>query len=223
MERKTGRKTLRLTGIKTGISAEYGIKIKLWRKNMHDPNVHPSKKTSHYIILGVLVVALLAVAAFVGGSLLRDSSKNSKKADFQIMAAEGLPQTPFELIGGVISQEGNSLFIQAIQMNEALKMTGGKGVDKKGGNSNTGPATEVVITHETEFYRDATWDPYLSGEASKSNLGNEIQQEIVPGSADEVGPGSSVTVWGERNGDRVVAKYILYTLPFPEDDRKITK
>jgi len=205
------------------MNAVYGIYAKIRKQNMNESNSHPTKKNGRYILLVLLIIAILAVAAFVGGNLLRKQGAVSEKEDFQIVAAEGLPQTPFELIGRVISKEGNSLFVQAKQMNEALGMVGGKGVDKKGSNDNTVPATEVVITHETEFYRDATWDPYLSGEASKSNLGNEIQQEILPGSEDELGPGSTVTIWGERNGDRVVAEYILYSLPFPDSDKKIIK
>jgi len=190
---------------------------------MNDTNSQPQKKTNRYFLLGLLVILLLAASAFVGGNLLRKQQAAIEKEEFQVIAAEGLPGTPFELVGGVLSQEGNSLFVQAKQMNEALGLIGGKGVDKKGGNDNVGPPTEVVMTHETEFFRDSTWDPYLSGEASKSNLGNEIQQEIVPGSADELGEGSTVTVWGERNGDRVVAEYILYSLPFPVGDKKIIK
>jgi hypothetical protein len=187
-----------------------------------DNKTQTSKKTTRNIALAVLLVVLLATAAFVGGNLLRKQDATSEKDDLNIITAEGLPETSFELVGGVISQDGNSLFVQVIQMNEALGLIGGKGVDKKG-DIDSGPPTEVVITHETEFFRDATWDPYFSGKASKSNLGNEIQQEIVPGSAEEIGPGSSVTVWGERNADRVVAELILYSLPWPEDDKKIIK
>lgn len=193
---------------------------------MNNDNIQTPKKTTRNIIIAVFAVALLAAAAFVGGSLLRKQQAVSEKEDFQIVAAEGLPQTAFELVGDVTSQEGNSLFVQARQMNEALGLIGEKGgVDKKGGIENTTPPTEVVITHETEFFRDSTWDAYISGEADKGALVSvgEIQQEIIPGSADELGAGSTVTVWGERNGDRVVAEFVLYSLPFPEDNRKITK
>ena len=191
---------------------------------MNNHNTQPSNKTTRNIILAVLAVALLATAAFVGGSLLREGQAASEKDDFKIVAAEGLPETSFELLGGVMNREGNSLFVQAEQMNEALGLIGDKGgVDEKGSNENTSPPTEVVISHETEFHRDSTWDIYISGEADKNDLGNQIQQEIVPGSAEEIGPGSRVTVWGERNGDRVVAEFILYSLPWPYDDRKITK
>jgi len=192
---------------------------------MDNANSQPSNKITRNIILAVLAVVLLAAAAFVSGSLLRKQQTVSEKDEFKIVAAEGLPETPFELIGEVISREGNSLFVQARQMNEALDLVGGKGIDKQNGNSNPGPPTEVVINHDTEFFRDSTWDAYLSGEADKSALGGvgEIQQEIVLGSVDEVGPGSSVTVWGERNGDRVGAEYILFSLPFPESEGKIFK
>jgi len=182
--------------------------------------------TTRNIILAILAIALLAAAAFVAGNLLRDGKAASEKDEvFKIIAAEGLPDTPFELIGGVISQEGNSLSVQARQMNESLGLVGGKGIDRKGGSNDSGPPTEVVITHETEFFRDSTWDIYISGEADKGALGGagQVQQEIVPGSADELGTGSTVTVWGIRNGDRVVAEIILYSLPFPDSEGKIFK
>lgn len=191
---------------------------------MENQNTQSSNKTPLYILIGILVVAILATAAYVGGNLLQKRHTNSEKEnEFKVLAAEGLPHTPFELNGRVISQEGNILFVQAKQMNETLDMVGGKGVDKKdGSNSNLGPATEVVINHDTEFYRDATWEPFISGTVDKSDLsGDEIQQEIVPGSADELVTGSDVTIWGERNGDRVVAEFILYSLPFPENSGKI--
>jgi hypothetical protein len=192
---------------------------------MNNDNIQTPNRTTRNIVLAILAVTLLAVAAYVGGGLIRKQKTASEKGDFQIVAAEGLPDAPFELIGSVSSREGNSLFVETKGMNEALGLIGGKGgVDKKDSNENTSPPTEIVISRETVLYRDSTWDAYISGEADKDDLrGNQIQQEIVPGSAEELGPGSSVTVWGERNGDRVVAEFVLYSLPFPADDKKITK
>lgn len=186
---------------------------------MDNNNTPGYNKTTHNIVLAVLAVALLAAATFVGGSLLRKQQSESENGDIKIVAAEGLPETVFELIGGVISKEGNSLFVQSKQ-NQAIGLIGGRGVEA---GKDAGPPTEVVITHNTEFYRDTTWDAYRTGEKDRSALrgGGEVQQEIVPGSADELGPGSGVTVWGERNGDRVVAEFILYSLPLPS--RKITE
>ena len=80
---------------------------------MINPNTQTSEKTTRYVVLGVLVVILLAAAAFVGGSLLRGTSENTKEADFQIVAAEGLPKTAFELVGEVALQEGNSLYVHS--------------------------------------------------------------------------------------------------------------
>jgi hypothetical protein len=36
---------------------------------------------------------------------------------------------------------------------------------------------------------------------------------VEPGSADEIGTNSMVTVWGERRGDRVIAEFILFQPP----------
>ena len=190
---------------------------------MENENTTPIKNTNFYFLLGVLIVLLLAAAAYVGGRLLREGKAVSKKEEsIEILAAQGLPEIPFELVGDVSSQDGNSLFVQTKQLNKTLGIIAEKGVDGDSSIGYTSPPTEVVITHETELFRDATWDPFFSGEANKEEfLGGQIQQEILPGSPDELGSGSSITVWGERNGDRVVAEYILYSLPFP--DEKIIK
>jgi hypothetical protein len=146
-----------------------------------DNNTQTSQKTTRNIILAVLTVVLLAVAAYVGGSLLRKQQAASENSEFKVIAAEGLPETSFELIGGVVTQEGNSLFVQPRQ-NQAIGMIGKRGVEA---SDETGPSTEVVITHDTEFFRDSTWDAYISGEKDRSALrgAGEVQQEIVPGDA----------------------------------------
>ena len=52
---------------------------------MNNDNTQTSNKTTRNIFLAVLAVALLAGAAFVGGSLLRKQETDSKKDDFKII------------------------------------------------------------------------------------------------------------------------------------------
>jgi hypothetical protein len=38
-----------------------------------------------------------------------------------------------------------------------------------------------------------------------------IQQQVEPGSLDEIGSNSMISAWGERRGDRVIATVLLYS------------
>jgi hypothetical protein len=40
-----------------------------------------------------------------------------------------------------------------------------------------------------------------------------LQQKVAEGSLDEIGENSSLTVWGKKTGDRVVADVIVYSEP----------
>lgn len=78
-----------------------------------------------------------------------------------------------------------------------------------------GPSTEVVITHDTEIYKDTTFENFnfVMEEGAMPKMPDKIEQKIEPGSAGEIGPNAFVTVWGERRGDRVIATFILYEPP----------
>jgi hypothetical protein len=67
----------------------------------------------------------------------------------------------------------------------------------------------VVVAHDTAVYRDITQkalDQLPSGE-------QKIQQVVELGAIDEADSNSEITVWGEKNGGRVVAKVLVYSLP----------
>jgi hypothetical protein len=72
-----------------------------------------------------------------------------------------------------------------------------------------GPVVEVVVTHDTMIYKDATAPP--SGPPSGDQ---KIQQVVAPGSLDDLGENVHMQVWGERRGDRVVARVVFYSVPF---------
>jgi len=186
-----------------------------------------------WIIGGILIVGLLAAAAFVSGRLLNrqaEGTTNKFKVDFT--DAEEIPQTEPEIVGLVTAVDGDTLTVQEFNMNNALGMTGGTGVVIESIEVENpedldelpipefigadGPVTEVVITLETEIYQDVTFGDIamISDGDAMPELPDEIKIEVEPGTADEIGANSFITVWGERRGDRVVATIILFQPPF---------
>ncbi len=69
--------------------------------------------------------------------------------------------------------------------------------------------SEVVITHDTQVYRDVTSPPFKSS----PQKGQRVQQVVEPGQIEEIGEDSNVQVWGRQNGDRIIAEVLLYSIP----------
>jgi len=180
-----------------------------------------------YIILTVVVI-IVSAAAFVGGRLLNGQAGvlgflpfgNGGMSSFAIdmELAPELPTTQPEADGSLIERQDNTLILQTY----SLEVGSGGGVivssgaaDSGTGESinvetgNDGPKVEVVITKETKIYRDAT-QFNLDAASSESQ---EIQQVVEPSSLDELGKNAMVTVWGRKNGDRIIADVILYVNP----------
>jgi hypothetical protein len=40
-----------------------------------------------------------------------------------------------------------------------------------------------------------------------------IQQVVQPGTLDDLGQDSMITVWGQKTGNRIIADVLVYTLP----------
>ncbi len=181
-----------------------------------------------YIIIP-LAVLIIAAAAFVGGRLLNGQAGalgflpfgNGGMSSFTInmKPAPELPTTQPEADGSLIERQDNILMLQTY----SLEVGSGGGVivssgaaDSGTGESinvetgNDGPKVEVVITKETKIYRDAT-QFNLDAASSESQ---EIQQVVEPSSLlDELGKNAMLTVWGRKNGDRIIADVILYVNP----------
>ncbi len=66
--------------------------------------------------------------------------------------------------------------------------------------SDQNSAIEVVVTNETLIYKDVTG----------SNL-DAAQPALVTGSVSEAGNSHQVTVWGDQQGGRIMAKVIVYS------------
>jgi hypothetical protein len=63
---------------------------------------------------------------------------------------------------------------------------------------------EVFTTHETRFYRDDTLQHLPTGSTA-----GPVQQVLTPSTLGEIEEHSTISVWGERRGDRLVAGMVV--------------
>ena len=182
----------------------------------------PKKKRTGLIVTGVVaLMVLLAGAAFVGGRLLNNqpAQPNGKgglmmkggpgggqAVSLEIESAKELPEAKPDAMGLFAERKDNSIFVTI--GNKFMVQ-----VDKNGTvNTQTdgnGDKLEVVVTGDTTIYKDVT-EASLDGPPPADG---KVQQQIAPGSLDEIGSNSFVSAWGEKRGDRVIAKVLMYSQP----------
>lgn len=183
-----------------------------------------------------LVGVLLFGAAFLGGRLLNGQAgpglnlgnlpgsglAGSGMASVQIKVGEPpaeLPKTAPEVTGQLAKRTDNVLTLATIQ---GMGKDGGGVVMVSGDGGTTaasdppsmptpsGPQVDVVVTRETRIYRDSTFDDLKEG---LPNTEQAIQQKAAESNLDEIGSTSFITVWGRKNGDRVIADVIFFSSP----------
>jgi len=168
----------------------------------------------------VILVAVLAGAAYVGGEMLvgrRQGSNpfvglsNSGKAGgglyLTVVPAQGIPTSPPAAIGAFIRRADNSIFIgnssKQVQIQPANQGGGAVAV------VTPSSAMELVITTRTQIYSDVTSRQFTTPPQN----GQTVQQVVERGQVGEIGEGSTIQVWGQRDGDRIIADVLLYTVP----------
>ncbi len=170
------------------------------------------------LIIGgiVVLVVLLAGAAFVGAQLLNGqgllgltaAGGPGGKVLIQTSPAKELPQTPADVQGVFDHRKDNSIFIGTGDAHiHAQRDQNGNLVQAS--SSYTGPLIEVVVSPQSKVYRDTTPQQFNSPPPA----GQNIQQVIEPGALDEIGQPSIITAWGKKTGDRLVADVLVYTPP----------
>jgi hypothetical protein len=124
-----------------------------------------------------------------------------------LQPSKDLPTTSADVKGAFDHRQNNSIFV-GTGNKMAVPLQGQSG-NVTTSSSFSGPIIEVVVTSQTTIYRDVTLNQY------NGNLldGQKIQQVVEPGSLDEIGQDSEITVWGQKTGDRVIATVLVYTLP----------
>ncbi len=179
------------------------------------------------IIGGVVVlVLLLAGAAFVGAQLLSglglpvvglgggqkmmfsQGGKPGQTFQIQTIPAKELPQRPADARGLFDHRKDNSFFVGTGQVRMMVQKDQSGNVQTSA--SHDGPTIEVVVTPQTTVYRDVTMKQFNGQPPSGST---KVQQVVEPGTLDEVGQNSTITAWGNKTGDRIIADVLVYTLP----------
>ena len=189
---------------------------------------------------GAALVLLLSGAALVGGRLLGKNSNPLEDNMPAYIKSEELPAEEPEARGVLNDfGEGGSLIVQEYVANDALGLDNpGEGAvvyssdedgppddDESSGNGQEGesvttvmiggqkgPVVEVVTSARTRIYKDVT--PPVSydfnGRTEPDLKETEIHQEVEEIQLSDIGEKGLITVWGERNGDRIQADVILY-------------
>ena len=177
------------------------------------------------VVGGVILIILLAGAAFIGASLLNGQGlpllsaggpifslgkggENSVRINADdIQPAKELPQIPADVRGLFDHRQDNSLFIGTGKVTIGVKRDQSGKVETE--SNHDGPVVEVVVTSQTKVYKDVTMKQF-NGPPPQ---GQKIQQVVEDNSLDEAGQGSLITVWGKKTGDRFIAEILVYSLP----------
>lgn len=178
------------------------------------------------LIIGgiVVLIVLLAGAAFVGGRLLTGQGLPGLSSGPQVVTGPGggtyfrikpgdiqpaqeLPQTPADARGLFDHRKDNSIFVGTGNVTMMAKKDQSGNVQMSA--SHTGPTVEVVVSPQTIVYNDVTMQQFNGPPPT----GQKIQQVVEPGSLDEVGEYSEITAWGKKTGDRIIADVLVYTPP----------
>src|SRR6266498_3486287 len=185
----------------------------------------PRKPKMPYIIGGIVLIFLLAGAAFVAARLLNGQGlplgssggpifslgkggENSVRINADdIQPAKELPQIPADVRGLFDRRQDNSLFIGTGRVTIGVKTDPSGKVETE--SNHDGPEVEVVVTSQTKIYKDVTMKQF-NGPPPE---GQKIQQVLEEGSLDEIGQASLITVWGKKTGDRFIAEILVYSPP----------
>jgi len=161
----------------------------------------------------VVVVLLLAGAAFVGARMLSGQNQRNEGSDsnyiisdsggtkaFKIVPAAELPTAFSDINGLFLRREDNLIIVGTGQVRVTMQSGQVAG-------SHNGPEAEVVITHGTLIYCDKT---DLRTDAIEDG---KLQQVVEPGSLEDIEKYSFTSAWGEKRGDRLFATVFLYKIP----------
>jgi hypothetical protein len=170
------------------------------------------------LIVGVVaLVVLLAGAALVGGQLLNQTTPQNGSNDrvmeggpgggqgvsVEVVPAKELPNGKPVATGLFAERKDNSVYV-TLGTEFAVRVDRNGNVDTQ--TNGNGDKLEVVVTGNTTIYKSVTPDDIPPG-------GGKVQQQLAPGSLDELGTESVISAWGERRGDRVIATVLVYEQP----------
>ena len=168
-----------------------------------------------------LSILILGGAAYVGGwllngqpfpwggpSLIPGNGPGEVRINVDdIQPAKELPQTPATGRGIFDRRQNNSIFVGTGNISIGVQRDQSGNVETSA--EHDGPIVEVVVNSQTIVYKDVTMQRF----PGQPPAGQKIQQVVEPGSLDDIGETSTVTVWGRKTGDRIIAEVLVYTPP----------
>lgn len=177
------------------------------------------KHISSKIVVICLLFCLLAVVTAVGSNLLKNQHvealdlKTITTSNGETVTGHGvtvdtipsaqMPEAEPDVAGLFVNREDNHLFVGTGMM------SGVRTADGQWETRHDGSIVEVIVTRDTEIYRDGTLLA-LNGEAPDGQV-KQILEEI---SLDEISVvNTSIAAWGVRRGDRLFAMVLVFT-PF---------
>lgn len=158
------------------------------------------------LIFGMLITVM--GGAFTAGRLFRSELPSSQTQNLETMKSvdgslstygvrlqpdERLPDELPTAAGQFNHRKDNLLFIHQFPASGMVML------DKM----DEYPLLEILITKDTLIYKDVT-------DLSDAKNGGEVQQKIVSSSLEELTKGSSILVWGEQRGERIIAEVVQY-------------
>lgn len=152
-----------------------------------------------------------------GGEGERGQTQMFELKGAKIIAAAGLPEGEPDSVGLYQRREDSSIFLGTgeVEMTAVIE----KGSDKPKISATTnGPTVEVVVNRKTAIYKDVT---EISMEAQRDGL--EVEQVVEQFDSldqllEEVSTNDTLSVWGQKSGDRIIASVIVFrpfALPMP--------
>jgi hypothetical protein len=187
------------------------------------PTPTPRKSIWPYII-AIGIIALLAAAAFmavrysvqpkgnpaIGGPgenviAVQGPNGEAQRFELDIKPAEELPATRPDEVGMFVERKDNSVFIGTGEVSVMVQARPGE--EPQVDANFSGPKVEVVISGDTVVYKDTT-------ELDPENPGAQVQQTVELSTIDEITEQSSISVWGRKAGDRIIAEVIVFSTPF---------
>lgn len=161
---------------------------------MNKMSKQPAKKKSRrWLVVGLgLLQILLMGSAFVGGRMLAAQNQRNSRSPFAVQLPSQLPKDPAAATGSVTKIQDTIII---------LARRGGGGGQPGGSIASTG--TEISVTADTKYFKNTS----SSGPGQGPNSGPQ-QVQVEAGTLNDVKVGSNITVWGQKNGERITAEVV---------------
>src|SRR6185503_16865435 len=152
------------------------------------------QNTRLILILGITLLVVSA-ATFIAGRWINRGAGTETRVSHVTPAPE-IPTTEPEISGLLVERKDNTVLLQSVSFGAGSGWALGEADEPM--DTTSGPKVEVVITGETAIYR-------TNYEVSQSS----IQQVVEEATLDELNSQMMITVWGRKEGDRIIADLLL--------------